>query len=94
MATVILDEVLKARLNGLNEHLEIRDESGKVVGHYLPNEEYMRLMYDLAKAEFDRADAEDAAKGIVRKWDGSNGYRTSEAIERLKSLWQAQANRS
>lgn len=86
MGTVILDDVLKARLNGLNEQLEIRDEAGKLVGRFLPEEQYMRMLYDWAKAEFAREEAEEAAKGIVRKWDGTNGKTTAEVLASLRGL--------
>lgn len=88
MGTVILDDDLKSRLNGLNEHLEIRDKAGKLIGHFLPDAVYMRLMYDQAKAEFAREETEEAANGIVRKWDGTNGKTTPEAIEYVKRMAQ------
>ncbi|MBA4068198.1 MAG: hypothetical protein C0501_31755 [Isosphaera sp.] len=89
MGTVILDDELKARLNGLSEHLEVRDAAGKLVGHFLPDTEfetYKRLAYDWARAEFAREEAEEAAKGIVRKWDGTNGKTTAEAIAYVKRM--------
>ena len=46
MGKVILDDVLRSRLNGLNEHLEVCDADGRVVGHYLPNEAYVQMIYD------------------------------------------------
>ena len=95
MGTVILDDDLKARLNGLNQHLEIRDADGKRVGHFLPEamfEAYERFVYDWAKAEFAREEAEEAAKGIVRKWDGTNGKTTAEAIAYLENLGQRGAS--
>jgi hypothetical protein len=89
MQKVILDEALKARLNGLNEHLEIQDSTGKVVGHYLPDEEYgvyRRAMYDMIKAESLRQEAEDKANGFVRKWDGTNGMTTAQVLELFRRL--------
>jgi hypothetical protein len=86
MGTVILDDELKAKLNGLNEHLEVRDASGKLVGHFLPDELYMGMLFDWAKAEFAREEAEEAAQGIVRKWDGTSGRTTPEAIAYVKEL--------
>jgi hypothetical protein len=86
MGTLILDDALKARLNGLNEQLEIRDESGKIVGRFLPEDQYRRMLYDWAKAEFAREEAEEAAKGIVRKWDGTNGKTTAEVLSGLRDL--------
>ncbi|MBA4189921.1 MAG: hypothetical protein C0467_18205 [Planctomycetaceae bacterium] len=86
MNTVILDDELKSRLNGLDKHMEIRDTAGKLVGHFLPDAVYMRFLYDLAKAEFAREESEKAAKGIVRKWDGTNGKTTAEAIAYVKKM--------
>ena len=86
MGTVTLDDALRAKLNGLNEHLEIRTPDGKLVGHYVPDEAYRRMQYELAKAEFDRQDAEDAARGVVRKWDGTNGKTTAQVLASLRAL--------
>ncbi len=86
MSAILLDDELKAKLNGLKQHLEVRDASGKLVGHFLPDELYMRMLYDQAKAEFARQEAEEAAKGIAPKWDGTNGKTTSEAIAYVKKM--------
>jgi hypothetical protein len=42
--TVILDDELKAKLNGLNQPLEIRDASGKVIGWFIPEEDYQAIL--------------------------------------------------
>lgn len=65
---------------------QIRDENGRVLGYFLTEAEYTKWEYELAKAEFARQAAEDAAKGIVRKWDGTNGMTTAEAISYLERL--------
>ena len=54
MGTIILDDEQKAKLNGRDQHLEIRDTSGNRLGWFLSEEEYMRLLYDSANAEFAR----------------------------------------
>ena len=64
----------------------IHDEKGQVLGYFLTEAEYTRLMYDWAKAEFAREEAEEAAKGIVRKWDGTSGKTTAEVLETLRKL--------
>lgn len=46
MSKLTLDPQLRAKLNGLNEQLEICDETGQTVGHYLPDEAYKQLLYD------------------------------------------------
>ena len=85
MGTVVLDDALKARLNGLNQHLEVRDADGRLVGHFLPDGDYMRLLYDSAKAEFARQETEEAS-GSVRRWDGSGGKSTAEVVASLRKL--------
>jgi hypothetical protein len=64
MGTVILDDELKAKLNGLNQPLEIRDTSGKLVGHFIPETEYRRMIYNEAKLAF----AAEEADWPSRKW--------------------------
>jgi hypothetical protein len=44
MSRVTLDADLRAKLNGLNEQVEVCDESGSVVGHFLPDELYWKLV--------------------------------------------------
>jgi hypothetical protein len=51
MSRVILDPDLKARLNGLNEHLEICDADGRTVGHFLPADLYRKIIYKIAEAD-------------------------------------------
>jgi hypothetical protein len=36
MTSVRIDPALLARLNGLNEKTEFRDENGRVLGHFIP----------------------------------------------------------
>ena len=50
MNAITLDPDLRAKLNGLNQTLEVREEDGRVVGRFLPEEEYRRMQYDLALA--------------------------------------------
>lgn len=43
MGRVILDLETRAKLNGLTEQLELYDESGKLIGYYLPPKAYTAL---------------------------------------------------
>ena len=86
MGTVTLDDALRAKLNGLNEHLEVRTPDGTLVGHFLTDAAYRQMQYEWAKAEFARQDAEDAARGVVRKWDGTNGRTTAQVVASLRAL--------
>jgi hypothetical protein len=49
MTTVLLDDALRQKLNGLKAEIELRDESGTIVGHVLPAEKYQSLLYAWAK---------------------------------------------
>ena len=86
MSAILLDDDLKAKLNGLNQHIELRDASGKTVARCIPEDEYMRMLYNEAKLAFALEEAEEAARGIVRKWDGTNGKTTAEAIAYVKKM--------
>jgi hypothetical protein len=43
MAKVVVDEELRAKLNGLQEKIELCDEAGQTLGLFLPTELYWRL---------------------------------------------------
>jgi hypothetical protein len=43
MSRVIVDEILEAKLQGCNQHLELCDENGNPLGHFLPAAEYWKL---------------------------------------------------
>jgi hypothetical protein len=49
MTTILLDDALSEKLNGLKVEIELRDETGKVVGHVLPADKYQSLLYAWAK---------------------------------------------
>jgi transcriptional regulator GlxA family with amidase domain len=51
MTTIVADPALRSRLNGLDRHLEIRDENGQPVGHFLPQSLYEDLFYGALAAE-------------------------------------------
>jgi hypothetical protein len=73
MTKVTLDPQLRAKLNGLNEQLEICDEAGKTVGHFLPASVYMRLLYDAINArvtdeELRQADEEPGGCSLAEIW--------------------------
>jgi hypothetical protein len=51
MSKVTLDESLKAKLNGLNEQMEICDEKGNTLGHFLPADIYKELLLAWADSQ-------------------------------------------
>jgi hypothetical protein len=78
MSKVILDDELRAKLNGLNETVEVCDPSGATVGHFVPEEQYMKLQYALAKtevplAELERRAAEPGGMKLADFWKKIEG---------------------
>jgi hypothetical protein len=51
MTKLTLDAHLRSKLNGLNEPVEVCDESGQTVGHFLPAQIYAELFYAALSAE-------------------------------------------
>lgn len=75
MSKVVLDQALKAKLNGLNEPLELCDEAGHTLGHFLPAEAYQKLLYAAAEAacpipkeELERRQAQSGGRSLAEIW--------------------------
>ena len=73
MSKVILDDDLRAKLNGLTETVEFCEPSGETVGHYVPHDQYMKLLYALAKTEvpleeLKRRAAKPGGKSLAEIW--------------------------
>ncbi|MCI0684244.1 MAG: hypothetical protein L0Y71_19210 [Gemmataceae bacterium] len=73
MSTIILDADLRAKLNGLSERIDVRDEAGDIVGHFLPTEEYYRLLcktieIPYTKEEIARRRAEKGGRTLAEIW--------------------------
>lgn len=51
MSQVVLDGTLRNKLNGLGQELAVCDEAGKVIGRFLPEEQYQKMLYALAEAQ-------------------------------------------
>lgn len=58
MEKILLDDELRSRLNGLNTELELTDESGRTMGHFLPPEIYKKLLYAYAMSKCPYTEAE------------------------------------
>jgi hypothetical protein len=79
---VILDLSLRAKLNGLNEHLEVCDEDGRTLGFFLPPDLHQKLLYAWAKTQFSDEEIEQARREI--KTEG--GLTTPQAVAYLEKL--------
>ena len=75
MPKVILHKALQAQLGGLEE-VELCDESGNGLGHFLSEKLYRRLLYDWANAQI--TDEE-----LQRRLDASGGRTLAEIWSRL-----------
>jgi hypothetical protein len=77
MSKITLDAMLRAKLNGLQEALEVCDESGATVGHFLPRETYRKLLFQIAESQCPYTP--EQVKHMRQESGG----------EPLASLWQA-----
>jgi hypothetical protein len=51
MSKITLDPTLRSKLNGLNEPLELCDERGETIGHFLPEAAYREYFYAWLKLQ-------------------------------------------
>jgi hypothetical protein len=73
-------------LAGLDGSVEAYDQSGQVIGYFLSSEEYKKLIYAWAKAEFEKSDLEDP----IDDDDESGSMTTAEVLAYLEKLGQSQ----
>jgi hypothetical protein len=78
MSTVVLDRQTREKLNGLNEQLELHDESGQLLGHFVPPADYKKMLYAWAEAQCPYS-AEELEE--MRKQPGVNTW--AEVKQRL-----------
>ncbi len=79
MHKLVLDKELRVKLNNLDADVEVYDEDGRRVGHFLPEDLYMELMYAWAKTQFTDEELEAA-----RQEPG--GYTTPEALDHIEKV--------
>jgi hypothetical protein len=84
MGKVILDAELRKKFNDGREVVEVYDESGQVVGHYLPHDEYARMVYAMEWAETTPEELE-AARRDIRE---NGGVTTADILARLETIRQ------
>ena len=60
MNQIVLDDSLKAKLNGLDKTVEVRDEIGHVVGQFVPQKLFLKLYYAWAKTAVTKEELEEA----------------------------------
>lgn len=78
MNKVIVDELLRKKLYDLSEPLDLCDETGRVLGHFLPlvdPAQYEGLESPISREELER-----------RKREKVRGYTTAEVLAYLEQL--------
>lgn len=76
MTKLTADDQLGPSLRQLNQAVEVCDEQGTTLGHFLPKEQYFRLLYDRAKSEISDDELE-------RRLNEPGGSTLAEIWERL-----------
>ncbi len=73
MTRITLDPQMRAKLNGLQEQLEVCDESGKTLGLFVPLELYKKLLYasltiPFSEQEIERRQKETGGCSLEEFW--------------------------
>lgn len=64
MSPIIADDNLKAQLNGLRETVEVREPGGRLLGQFVPQAAYKKLLYAWASSLFTNEEIAEAEKNI------------------------------
>jgi hypothetical protein len=76
MTQVTIDESLKQKLGGLDERVELCGADGRILGRYLPEEEYREILY--GSVEIPYSDEE-----IARRRTETGGCSLEEIWKRV-----------
>jgi hypothetical protein len=72
MGKVVLDADLRAKFNGLNEPMDVVDESGRVVGLFVPTDQdkarYANLTIPYSEEEIERRLHEEGGCTLDEIW--------------------------
>jgi len=82
MSTVVIERALRAKLNGLNQELEFRDEAGNVIGYFLPPKLHEKLLYGWAKSQVTDEELEEARRDYREK----GGLTTDQIVAHLERV--------
>jgi hypothetical protein len=80
MTGIVLDDALRAKLNGLNTIVPVKDEAGKFVGRFLPESLFLRMFEAWADSEVTDAELEAASQAFRER----GGLATAEAIQYVR----------
>jgi hypothetical protein len=73
MNRIVLDESTWEKLRGVHEVVEVCDQSGERVGHFLSDDLFRRLLYDWANAqvsdeELERRRQQPGGRTLAEIW--------------------------
>lgn len=73
MDRITLDDNLRTKLNGLSSPVAVCDESGQIIGHFLSDEFYKKLMYawllsQPVDEELEQARHETGGRPLAEIW--------------------------
>ncbi len=87
MGRIVLDDELRAKLQGADHGLEIADEQGNVVGHFIAEDSLSKLL----EAMFPPLTAEERAEARkeMREHGGVSTQQILESIADAKRKWEA-----
>jgi hypothetical protein len=77
MKTLVVNPVLREQLHGLGDQMEVRDDSGQIVGMFLPIGTYQALLGNiripLSDKEIERRKKEPGAIPLQEFWKMHGG---------------------
>jgi hypothetical protein len=73
MTQITVDQSIQEKLGGLTSSVALCDSNGQVLGHYLPEAEYTKMLYasykcDLSEEEWERRRAETGGCTLEEIW--------------------------
>jgi hypothetical protein len=73
MGKLIIDEAMRSKLMGLNEQVDLYDETGRKLGHFLPADAYRELLETWVRASFSeeelkRTETETGGRPLAEIW--------------------------
>jgi hypothetical protein len=85
VSTLILDDDLRAKLNGLDGWVQVREPGGKPVGTFLPQDELLRLLYAEAHREASTPEALARQEAARAEYLAGGGVPMAVAVARAKA---------
>ena len=79
MRKVVLDDTLRAKLNGFNGPVELCAENGEPLGHFLPTDMYREMLIAWSKAHISDEELE-------RRMNEPGGHTLAEIWKSLGQL--------